>query len=177
MKPQRITDPNDPLWAHILETYTTAFPSVERRDVGLLPDLLGDDSDFRSYAFCDGEHYIGFMHFWEFPTFHYLEHFAIISSTRRKGYGSRALQWLLDQLPKDTPLILEVELPEDELTRRRVAFYKRHGLYLLDTPYIQPPYRETDEEVPLRLMCTSEHLPEDAIRTLRSSVYGCTDEL
>lgn len=174
MIPKRITTPTDPLWTQILETYTSAFPAVERRDVRLLPALLEGKSGFRSFALCHEEEYVGFMHFWEFSTFSYLEHFAIDSAIRQKGYGSRAISWLLEHLG-DSPLLLEVEPPVDDLTRRRITFYERHGLHLLDTPYVQPPYRDTDEELPMLLMSTQEQLPDDGIRTLRRSVYGCTD--
>lgn len=170
----QITSTHDPLWSEIVQTYTAAFPSVERRDIPLLVDLLDGKSGFCSFAFSDEGVYIGFMHFWEFPSFIYLEHFAIAPEARQKGYGGGAIRWLLDRVA-DTPLLLEVELPIDDDTRRRISFYERHGLHLLDTPYLQPPYRETDEELPLRLMCTKGQLPDDAVHTLRTKVYGCSE--
>ena len=48
--------------------------------------------------------------------------------------------------------VLEVELPEDALTRRRIGFYERHGLVFNSYPYLQPPMRKGQGVLPLRLM-------------------------
>ena len=50
---------------------------------------------------------------------------------------------LMDALlaEKKRPMVLEVELPEDALTRRRIGFYERHGLVFNSYPYLQPPMR------------------------------------
>ena len=52
----------------------------------------------------------------------------------------------------DLSELLEVELPEDALTRRRIGFYERHGLVFNSYPYLQPPMRKGQGVLPLRLM-------------------------
>lgn len=59
---------------------------------------------------------------WETEDFCYLEHFAVQPSLRGHGTGSTLLRQLLQ---REKPLILEIELPEDEITCRRKHFYER----------------------------------------------------
>ncbi len=57
--------------------------------------------------------------------FYYIEHFAIDPSLRNGGYGKRVLE--VDELKKQLkgPIVLEVEEPNDEMSTRRIHFYKR----------------------------------------------------
>ena len=49
-------------------------------------------------------------------------------------------------------IVLEVEEPIDELTKRRIGFYQRQGFTIQDMPYQQPPYRKGDDWYPMKLM-------------------------
>lgn len=60
---------------------------------------------------------------WEIEDFLYIEHFAVKEEYRNGGYGGMLLDALLAE--KKRPMVLEVELPEDALTRRRIGFYER----------------------------------------------------
>lgn len=68
-----------------------------------------------------------------------LDYFAISKEMRGKGYGSRCLALLKEEIEKQKfgTLILEVENPrfgrdeeEKALRRRRIAFYRRNGMTL-----------------------------------------------
>jgi hypothetical protein len=75
---------------------------------------------------------------------------------------------------KGKPVALEVELPTDALTRRRVGFYERNGFVLHgDFEYLQPPYKPGDDELPLKLMTHGEcGLPLDAVAAIiKREVY------
>ena len=51
------------------------------------------------------------------------------------------------------PLVLEVEVPDNELAQRRIGFYRRLGFVLWDEcSYLQPPYHPDDEPLPMFLM-------------------------
>ena len=77
-------------------------------------------------------HAAGFLAVWEFESFIYIEHFAVDPALRNSGTGSAMLQELVKQYQK--PICLEVELPEDELTRRRIGFYERNGFVFNEYP-------------------------------------------
>ena len=102
-------------------------------------------------------------------------------ASRNHGYGGcilLALRAHLDtQYAPSIPFVLEVEMPTDDLSRRRIAFYERHGFALWKKcAYMQPPYRPTDEPLPMLLMVEGR-LDEgkDFLRvkeTIHKEVYG-----
>lgn len=61
--------------------------------------------------------------YWTMGDFYYIEHFAIDPSLRNGGYGKRVLEMIKKQLKG--PIVLEVEEPNDEMSTRRIHFYKR----------------------------------------------------
>ena len=68
-------------------------------------------------------------------------------------------------------VVLEVELPEDSLKKRRIGFYERHGFTFNEYPYIQPPMGEDRHEIPLLIMSAPEPLSEDEFQSVRTELY------
>ena len=118
----------------------------------------------------------GFLAVWEFESFIYIEHFAVDPALRNSGTGSAMLQELVRKYQKQ--ICLEVELPEDELTRRRIGFYERNGFVFNEYPYIQPPISKGKSPVPLRIMTYGSAITQDTFeemkRVLYQRVYKCT---
>ena len=52
----------------------------------------------------------------------------------------------------DAPVVLEVEMPTEEMSKRRIGFYERLGYVLDDHVYFQPPYRQGEPLLEMRLM-------------------------
>ena len=170
--------PGDPIPEGLLDLYRLAFPPEERR-------LWADEADIQSFRRdnpamhmrvieADGE-FAGFMIYWSLtPTDRYVEHLATLPSLRGRGLGAKLIESL-----RDTPgvrIMLEVEPPADELTRRRVGFYNRLGLMLHSSlPYTQPPYSAGQPPVRLCLMTdpevTDSHLADTLIPRLHHTVY------
>lgn len=48
--------------------------------------------------------------------------------------------------------LLEVEPTEDEMTTRRVNYYRRNGYKVLDKTYVQPSYHAMENACPLWIM-------------------------
>ena len=121
-------------------------------------------------------HAAGFLAVWEFESFTYIEHFAVDPVLRNSGTGSAMLQELVRKYQKQ--ICLEVELPEDELTRRRIGFYERNGFVFNEYPYIQPPISKGKSPVPLRIMTYGSAITQDTFeemkRVLYQRVYKCT---
>lgn len=88
----------------------------------------------------------------------FVRYLAVDPSTRDRGLGSQLVAHLREALRADGigVLLLDVEKPQGahaEDDRRRIAFYERCGLALLDVPgYAPPEHGETGEIVPLLLM-------------------------
>ena len=114
-------------------------------------------------------HAAGFLAVWEFESFTYIEHFAVDPVLRNSGTGSAMLQELVKQYQK--PICLEVELPEDELTRRRIGFYERNGFVFNEYPYIQPPISKGKSPVPLRIMTYGEAITRETFEAIKNVLY------
>lgn len=157
---------------------TEAFPEDERRPLDAFRRLADHDGRFSVILLSDGAVTAGFITVWDFDDFRYVEHFAILPEMRCHRYGARALETLLASDRR--PVVLEVEMPEDELTARRVGFYTRSGFAMLPDDYIQPPYRPGGASLPMKIMAWAPdgvRLPSfNHIRlTLHREVYGVTN--
>ena len=152
----------------------TDFPEIYR----IMQDSFSDD-EYRPYdeqlaLFEEPEYRIyympaGFRAVWEFESFIYIEHFAVDPALRNSGTGSAMLQELVKQYQK--PICLEVELPEDELTRRRIGFYERNGFVFNEYPYIQPPISKGKSPVPLRIMTYKSEITREEFQKMKEILY------
>lgn len=125
----RLTQTDTREYRFMEELLTAAFPPEEYRELGELRRLTCGRPVFHNNLICDDDRPVGLVTFWDFGDFHYIEHFATLPAMRNKGYGHRVLELLGERLR--TPLVLEAELPVEELARRRVGFYARQGLSLI----------------------------------------------
>ncbi|GAB4017949.1 GNAT family N-acetyltransferase [Spirosoma migulaei] len=129
--------------------YEDSFPINERRAFNELMALLSYP-DMHLCALVDADQLVGFIIYWQWDTILFVEHFGIDPAQRGKQFGQQALAKLLS--PANEYVILEVELPDNELSQRRVRFYERQGLSLNPFDYVQPPYQPGKAAVPMRLM-------------------------
>lgn len=160
---------------HFIERiYTESFPQDERRDFDEVVRLLRENDDFEIVMIADQEKPVGFISYWSWSDFTYMEHFAIDSHCRGAGYGAIAMTTLLQQIGK--PAVLEVEKPTDDLSRRRIHFYERLGFTLSTRPYIQPPYSPDRNPLELYLMSYGaidlDSVFDTVVSRIHSRVYG-----
>ena len=174
-----VKDFSDPVLDLIERTYTESFPEVERRDFSLVRNLVRDESRFIVYALSKEDRYVGFITGWLFDGYTYAEHFAIDPAARNGGIGAEAMKQFL--VFCGTPVVLEVEMPTDEMSKRRIGFYERLGFKLDNQVYHQPPYREGGEWLEMRLMTYGdvdlEYSFEQVKNCLHKNVYGVKDGL
>ena len=165
-----------PAYAFVENLFVDAFPPDERRPLPQQRANVDTAEEFQCLAAFqpDGQP-SGFITFWDFGRFAYVEHFATAPRLRGSGIGSDIMRRFLDSVGK--PVVLEVEPPHTDMARRRIGFYERLGF----TPwhgveYTQPPYSPELNPLPMLLMASAGELgPSDApeiIRTLHSRVYG-----
>lgn len=147
---QRITKPAE--LEKIRNLYIFSFPEEERREFYELVEMLGLPECSICLIKISGEKIAGLCIFWDFKGFAFLEHFAIENDLRGLGIGEEVLSVLR---VKYKNILLETELPEDEISQRRVKFYQRNGFRMLQRQYIQPSYGRNKPEVELQLMSTS----------------------
>ena len=151
---------NTKKWQHnqqslsiIKEIYYNSFPPEERRQWSNIEQLLSfNSSPYNIYLIIANDTIAGFISYWKFDEFCYIEHFAIDQTLRGQGIGTIAIKNFL--MKQDKPTILEVEPAEcGAVAQQRIDFYLRYGFSLHpDFEYIQPPYGENLPPVPLMLM-------------------------
>lgn len=169
---KKVTFENKSDLEFIEKLYIESFPRNERRPVLELHHLMEEDSRFNVFLLEEKEKKtrIGFITYWQFETFIFIEHFAINPEQRNGGYGQKAVQELI----RDTslPLVGEVELPTvSEFAERRVRFYEKQGFKIWDLPYEQPPYEEGFNPIPM-LPITYRNIGfPDNFDTIRTVIY------
>ncbi len=171
--------PKDSSTLQFIETiYTQSFPDDERRDFTKVTQLLQENRAFHLTLLSLDSQPVGFISHWQWNDFAYIEHFAVDHTLRGSGYGAKGLQLLLRQL--DSPVVLEVEPPTDDLSCRRINFYRRLGFELCNRPYTQPPYSPDKQSVALLLMSYGAMNLDSNFHTvveqLHCEVYGVTPQ-
>ena len=95
-----LPDSNAEIERQIQLTYNDAFPLVERRDFVDVVYLLRTEKRFNLELIMHSDNYVGFITWWDFYSFVYIEHFAIDEKHRNEGYGGKALSLFLQNLKK-----------------------------------------------------------------------------
>ena len=126
-----------------------AFPLCERRVLQQQIEIL-DNSSYRLEAWIENDRVIGFIGWWDFDLFRYVEHYAINPEYRARGYGSKFLRkWLNESTKK---VVLEIEPVVDETTYKRLKFYKKLSFVENNYKHIQPPYHKNGESMPYKIL-------------------------
>ncbi len=146
-----------------------AFPVEELREKERQRALL-EKPQYRLYGIKSPRGaLLGAMALWDFNDFVYVEHFAIKPPYRNGGFGGKRLMEMVGWSRR--PVVLEVEVPIGDVTKRRVGFYERHGFFYNEYPYLQPPMRPGQKMLPLRLMTTPEKISEDVYKRYKSMIH------
>lgn len=166
MEIERLTAPQDERLTALLGLMERAFPREERREA-LWHRRAMADGDFYCCRVTDESRFIGLVCYWVHGDLVYLEHLAMAAECRNRGYGARVLEELHKRYAKFI-IIAEVELPVDELTRRRCGFYERLGYRRLPEAHVQLPYHPDTAAVPLLLYAHASRTTEE----IRASIPG-----
>ncbi|WP_316245760.1 GNAT family N-acetyltransferase [Paenibacillus senegalimassiliensis] len=146
-----------------------SFPPSERRTYDGQAELLAN----AYYRLMTKENQAGqliaFLAAWEFQEFRFVEHLATEPSARGGGIGKQLMNELLGQA--DTPVLLEVELPNTEWAQRRIGFYQRLGFYLNEFNYVQPPLQPGEGPVPLKIMSFPHPLSADEFNHAKAVIH------
>lgn len=147
----------NPFWC----LYEDAFPVTERRPKPMFLETMKKENFVTETIWVNAEP-LALIFWWNFDTTVYIEHLAVMQKQRNNGLGGRILEDFFRRFPFGTTFIIEVEPPENELARRRIEFYKRHGMFLNEYPYEQPGYKDIFKPLPLKLMTYPCAISEEA---------------
>lgn len=146
----RINDANSDEYIQMERLLTRAFPKDEYRELTEMQVLTESNIKFHNNLIYDNGTFVGLITYWDFGNFFYIEHFAIVPEMRNHGYGRKVMEKVKALLRH--PIVLEVECPTEEMSRRRIGFYERQGFQLWKSEYMQPPYRQGDGFLKLFIM-------------------------
>lgn len=138
-----------------LRLYADAFPPEERRpyaDASEFGEFVrGKHPKFNVLAAMEDGKFVGFLSYWNFDDYTYIEHFAVSPELRGRNIGGAMMEHVFKAVNDN--VLIEVELPETEIARRRIGFYERLGFRQHSgIRYVQPPYSEGLSSLPLMLM-------------------------
>lgn len=172
MKMFRIRSARHPLLSTILSLYSSAFPAGERRTTDAFLKML-TVVQMRLMVVTDIGKFIGIMIYWQFQDFIFLEHMAISPELRGHGYGRRIMQELMDK--SHHQIVLEVEHPTEQNSKRRIRFYEGLGFIKIPHPYFQPPYERNGQPLPMVLMAlipfNDMTALNETLRLIREEIY------
>lgn len=155
-----------------------AFPDSEIRSCAAQKALL-QEKEYCLYGYFTEEgNCEAILGMWRFSDFLYLEHLAVSPACRGGGMGRK----ILEEVQKEgMPMLLEVEPPETEISKRRIGFYERIGFQLNSYSYMQPALQAGQKPIPLLLMTFGEKMDETTFQKrkdiLYRHVYKCQDIL
>jgi ribosomal protein S18 acetylase RimI-like enzyme len=150
------------------EIYTASFPPDERRSYNQQKEIMKNDK-YNVIPYLSNNKLIGFLAYWDLTDFIFIEHFAFSSKMRGMGLGSKYLKEFLNKVHGQ--VILEVEPISDDITLRRVGFYKRLGFELNRYDYYQPPFDKSKEPVNLQLMSYNKGLNHQEFQLIKEKLY------
>lgn len=150
----------------VYEIMETSFPTDERRRYGEQKALL-DNNRYGIYVLNDDIK--AFAAVWEFEKVVFIEHLAVNPMFRNSGIGSDFLQQLGAHFSK--MIFLEVELPENEIAKRRIKFYERNGFFLNEYDYVQPSMSEGKNAIPLMIMTSGAKIDECEFEEIKNMLY------
>lgn len=180
---KRIKSTSDPLFKNCWEIYCSNFPLEERRDLLEQKRIFerycssANESE-DSFIFnallkkCDGHTpapgevitvegtpctLVGIFAYWNFSGVIFGEHLAISQLVQGSGIGKIAIDHLKAFAePRKKPILLEIEVPKDTITKRRESFYKRLDFKVNPHEHFQPCYHEGDEPIEMVIMTWPE---------------------
>ncbi|MDD2961005.1 MAG: GNAT family N-acetyltransferase [Muribaculaceae bacterium] len=155
--------------------YLSAFPKNERRDFDKVIEILKYNNLFNIFVATDDQNnFCGFISYWEWNDFIYIEHFAVEPELRGNKIGEKMINHFKEINNK--PIILEVEPPTCEIAQRRINFYLRCNFILnSNVEYMQPPYSKGEDFFKLILMSYGKldlYNSCPIIRQIHKDVYG-----
>ncbi len=152
----KITDYHSDKFFKINQLYDSSFPLYEKRSYQGRCAILSDES-FHSLYFSHNGIFIGFINCWSINNSFYIEHIAIESATRGKGYGQQILTLFCQQYKQ---VILEIDPLIDDISCRRLRFYQHCHFQVNEYQHSHPSYRSDYE--PHKLMLLSYPQPISA---------------
>ncbi len=123
----------------IYNEYVKLFPEEEQRDWKKIRQAYENGIE-EFYKITENQQTIGFFMLEkikdDYP--YYLDYFGIFKEHQNKGYGTKAIKMLLDEIIKNEDLYIEIEKEDEEnfITIKRAEFYKKLNFKKVESEYL-----------------------------------------
>lgn len=135
----RLSDTTSPQYREFETLYAKSFPVFEQRTQEQQAAAFAFSQYHLDLYYEDGI-FIGFIAYWQFERYSYVEHFAVHDMHRGHGYGAQLLNRFVDGQARQ--VVLEIDPIIDEISVARWRFYERCGFSQNSDPHVHPPYRD-----------------------------------
>jgi len=144
MKIVRIENPENQYFNQVWEIYQYSFPAYEKRTPEHQVTAFKSNI-YHMDAYIEEGRVIGFIGYWIFPDYAYIEHYAMSREMRGKGYGSKILKDFLQRM-EGKIVVLEIDPVVDEVSTRRLHFYQNLGFQESPFRHQCPSYQPDEVE-------------------------------
>lgn len=146
-----------------------AFPWSERRCKAEQRALFAV-FEYEVYGWVENGELLAFLAAWNLGTIRFGEHLATRKEQRNRRIGQRLFQAY--EALSEVPIVFEVELPINEMAKRRIHFYERlHYHYYGEIEYYQGTFHEEVTPQPLRLMMKDPHKTPEQLDVIIDLIY------
>lgn len=154
MELKRITSSDNEEAQRLIALHSETFPEYERfQETPLLANMIDNARSMRFNAVYEDDRLAGFFMYWDLEDLYYIHFISVFPEMRNRKIGQKILDWVSGNLR--LPVFLESEIPYDDITGRRLNFYKRNNFKeLANDPEILAENRRGGH--PLWLMGTRE---------------------
>lgn len=146
-----------------------SFPKNEYRTYANQQKLLQNKYYRIIPYFGSKSEFLAFAAVWEFDSFKFVEHIAVSEKCRGMGIGSKIMSDIIQK--SNTDIILEIEPPIDEISKKRLHFYEKLGFKLNDYPYMQLPLNKNDKPITLKILSYPQGLDEEKFKKIQRTIY------
>ncbi|MDD2219863.1 MAG: GNAT family N-acetyltransferase [Desulfoplanes sp.] len=157
----------DALFAEIWSMYCATFPYEERRSLDEQQRIMRSEK-YTLLAWLKDCRLLGFLGFWTYEHYCFVEHFAIHPDVRSQGYGTRLFRSWLRGIHKQ--ILLEIEPVIDRTTQRRYLFYTALGFTKNPVEHIQQPFHAGLQPLPLELLSFPDTVSADCYQALKEAL-------
>ena len=154
----RLRTTNDKLFPIFEQLYRISFPEYEQRTFDHHAKALTAENCYVNCYQQDDGQFIGFVVYWQFAEYIYIEHYAISDKVRGQGYGTRLLGELVAQT--DKIVVLEIDPVIDEISQKRLRFYLALGFVENRFTHVHPPYQSKFNGHSLRVLSSGRELTD-----------------